>query len=135
MNIPVPPDELIVRWTGYEEAAEIMRRAAEFIPVEEQVRRRPIARMGQIRIACFPALCAAAEALTIAMVAATIISIVENYTTPKNRRRRRTHLCASTASAIVEMVRQDIANGYFQNRALEYDNTEKRKQRNFKSRA
>lgn len=76
---------------------------------------------------------AACAALAMVAALAQVIQAIRNYTPPATRRKRRTYLCVGACLGIITAAREDV--GIMENRALETEDTARRKARKFDSRA
>jgi len=134
MIVEVPAEMLVIEWGGFQEAAEIMRRAAEFIPPSQIPRTPPKVIFTGFATVALEGLAAASWALTVAMIANVVIRAALQHVEPTKLKRRRTAICVTTCLSILQDARSDLESKYMRNRALETTDRESRKTRKFNSR-
>lgn len=129
MTIEIPLLEEVITPGEYEEVEELLKRMypGDRKPVEIELPRG--------KFVVFEAISAALFALTAAFLAGHLIEAIRSTPTDVERRRRRTQICVGECLAILEAVKLDVQDGYFQNRGLETSDDERRTRRKFKSRA
>ena len=135
MPILLPPEETIVTSPDiYEEAAEIMWRADEFVPPDQNLKPPKFKTRYGFSIRVWTGIAATTRSLAataaLSLVATSVSTAVINA-----RRKVKLKSCVDDCTGIIARARITLELGYASNRALETDSNEKRHTRKFYSRS